>query len=500
MSLKSALLVCTALLLPVVARAQAGKNDALKRTPPPAPTRPACAPVPTPPTPTDAQRRRARDLAQNGRQAAILGDSAAAFAQMREASQLDPTDGDLAYQLARAYETAGSSANAAKEYCRFLAIAPNAPEAGEARSRVATLAPPNLSAGPTVASALFDAGVAAYERKQLAEAEAKFGAAITAEPTWADSYYDRALVRIAQGDPRRAQTDFEEYLRLKPQAPDRAQVVARIETLRQRPLSARTSARPWTDRARRRTVLHAPPDSRRALLRRRCSGDWICRSTAIVDEDRGRDGDRSVWKPLQVHNDAPRHGSAKPRSRNRGRRRDHRRQRVGGVHFRQTAQRRRPTRVDVVVAERRRSGRAREPTASLRQFEFSSCRRSGRRRACCPTRLNSMSCRNVSVVDVRSMSPFEYAQVPFNDTSIAGMVEAGTNSRPPAVPSAPSTRVTVAPAASWLVVTPLVVVVSCVAVYVPATASGLTGPSSLPHATIDIDMAHTSAAVARRNC
>jgi hypothetical protein len=35
-------------------------------------------------------------------------------------------------------------ANAAKEYCRFLAIAPNAPEAGEARSRVATLAPPNL--------------------------------------------------------------------------------------------------------------------------------------------------------------------------------------------------------------------------------------------------------------------------------------------------------------------------------------------------------------------
>ena len=37
---------------------------------------------------------------------------------------------------------------------------------------------------------------------------------------------------------RRAQTDFEEYLRLKPQAPDRAEVVARIETLRRRPPSA----------------------------------------------------------------------------------------------------------------------------------------------------------------------------------------------------------------------------------------------------------------------
>src|SRR4051794_3999071 len=104
---KSDLLFCITLLLPVVARAQAGKNDAMKRVPPPAPARPACAPLPTPPAPTDAQRRRARDLAQNGRQAAILGDSGAAFTQMREASQLDPTDSDLAYQLARAYETAG---------------------------------------------------------------------------------------------------------------------------------------------------------------------------------------------------------------------------------------------------------------------------------------------------------------------------------------------------------------------------------------------------------
>ena len=121
----------------------------------------------TPTTPTDAQRRRARDLAQNGRQAAILGDSAAAFAQMREASQLDPTDADLAYQLARAYETAGAPGNAVKEYCRFLAIAPNAPEAGEARSRVAALAPPTFSTGPTVASTLFDAGVAAFDRKQF---------------------------------------------------------------------------------------------------------------------------------------------------------------------------------------------------------------------------------------------------------------------------------------------------------------------------------------------
>jgi tetratricopeptide (TPR) repeat protein len=234
---KSTLFICAVVLLSARAQAQTSKTDGLKRTPPPAPARPACAPAPAPKTPTDEDRRKARDLAQNGRQAAILGDSAAAFAQMREASTLDPTDADLAYQLARAYETAGAGTNAAKEYCRFLLIAPSAPEAAEARSRVAALVPVTQSSAPTVASTLFGAGVAAYEHTQLVEAEAKFAAAINAEPTWADSYYNRALVHDAQGDRPRALSDFEEYLRLKPQAPDRAQVVARIESLRLRPPS-----------------------------------------------------------------------------------------------------------------------------------------------------------------------------------------------------------------------------------------------------------------------
>lgn len=233
---KSRLLVCAVALFPMTVHAQA-RSDGLKRVPPPAPTRPTCDPLPTPKAPTDAQRQQARTLAENGRQAAILGDSSAALTQMRQATALDPTDADLAYQLARAYETAGAGLNAAKEYCRFLAIAPSAPEAAEARGRVAALIPKTPVAGPTVAATLFTAAVAAYERRQLTEADAKFGAAITADPTWADSYYDRALIRAEQGDQERARIDFEEYLRLKPQAPDRAQVVARIEALRVRPPS-----------------------------------------------------------------------------------------------------------------------------------------------------------------------------------------------------------------------------------------------------------------------
>ncbi len=90
--------------------------------------------------PTEAQRRAARALVQRGQQAAILGDRAAEREQLRQAAILDPADSDLAYQLARAHEGAGAPADAATEYCRFLALAPNAPEAAEARERIAILA------------------------------------------------------------------------------------------------------------------------------------------------------------------------------------------------------------------------------------------------------------------------------------------------------------------------------------------------------------------------
>ncbi|HTE43818.1 MAG TPA: tetratricopeptide repeat protein [Gemmatimonadaceae bacterium] len=221
------------------ASAQGTRAETLKHVPPPPTTRQACeAPSSTSKTPTDEQRRRARDLAENGRQAAILGDRTAALQQLIDAGALDPTDADLAYQLARAYEASGAGVKAGKEYCRFLSIAPNAPEAAEARERVAALVPPTPSASSAAATTSFLAGVTAFEQAQMTEAESKFGGAITAEPTWADAYYDRALARVATGDHAQAVSDFEEYLRLKPQADDRAQVVAWIESLRRRPLSA----------------------------------------------------------------------------------------------------------------------------------------------------------------------------------------------------------------------------------------------------------------------
>ena len=221
-----------------VAEAQAQKNITFKRGAPPVRQRPACDPVPAPGSVTADARRKARDVAQNGRQAAILGDSSAALAQLKEASTIDPTDSDLAYELARAYESSGAGANAAKEYCRFLSLAPNAPEATEARNRVASLAPATQNSAPSPAVLILNDGVASFERGKAMEAEAKFAEAIKVEPTWADAYYDRGIARATIGDNQQAATDFEEYLRLRPSAEDRAEVVARIEALRRRPASA----------------------------------------------------------------------------------------------------------------------------------------------------------------------------------------------------------------------------------------------------------------------
>jgi Flp pilus assembly protein TadD len=214
------------------------KNITFKRGAPPVRQRPACEPVPAPPSVAADARRKARDVAQNGRQAAILGDSAAALAQLKEASTIDPTDSDLAYELARAYESSGAGANAVKEYCRFLSLAPNAPEAAEARNRVASLAPAARNIPPSPAVAILNDGISSFERGRAIEAEAKFAEAIKVEPTWADAYFDRGIARATIGDAQQAATDFEEYLRLRPSADDRAEVVARIEALRRRPPSA----------------------------------------------------------------------------------------------------------------------------------------------------------------------------------------------------------------------------------------------------------------------
>jgi len=233
------MLVAMLAAFPLAAQVQSGgPRESLKQSTLTAPPAPACASsTARPNAPTPEQRRAARQLAQRGQEASILGDSVGALGQLRQAATLDPTDPDLAYQLARAYETAGAGADAAKEYCRFLTLAPTAPEATEARERARILSPPRPDPTIVAATSAFNLGVNAYNNGQLVQAEVHFSTAIQNHSSWADAYYDRAIVRAATGDKDGAVDDYTRYLGLRPDAPDRAQILSRIDALRRPGLS-----------------------------------------------------------------------------------------------------------------------------------------------------------------------------------------------------------------------------------------------------------------------
>ena len=185
----------------------------------------------------DWSQQRRRDLAQRGQQSALLGDRLAARDQLRQATALDPSSADLAYQLARAEESAGSNADAIAAYCRVLALAPNAPEAADAQARLAQLMLGTRQADSVRAASAFSHAVDLYQRGQLDSARVAFGTALAAAPDWGAAYYDRAIVRSALGEREGAAADFQQYLRLEPTASNRAAVSTRIAGLQEAPLS-----------------------------------------------------------------------------------------------------------------------------------------------------------------------------------------------------------------------------------------------------------------------
>jgi tetratricopeptide (TPR) repeat protein len=236
-TLRLALLCLVALPSAASAQQRAPLRTALKRGLPVMTPRPSCSPAPSPKPVAEQQRRAARELAQKAQQSAILGDRQAARDQLRQAIALDPGNADLAYQSARVHESAGSLDDAAVEYCRFLTLAPNAVESAEAREKVASLAATAQVKVSEKVLAPFNAAIAAYEAGRMAQAEAGFTTAIGLQPDWADAYYDRALTFAARGSRELAVKDLQQYLRIKPEAEDRAAVVARIASLREGPLS-----------------------------------------------------------------------------------------------------------------------------------------------------------------------------------------------------------------------------------------------------------------------
>ncbi|MGH7720808.1 MAG: tetratricopeptide repeat protein, partial [Gemmatimonadaceae bacterium] len=121
-----------------------------------------------------------------------------------------------------------------RELCRYLALAPSAPDVAEVRERIAALAPPATRIRSDQAEVHFRNGLELFDRGRLREAEAAFTAVVREEPNWSDAYYNRALVHVRQSEPEEAAADLERYLEKDANAADRATVRQRIAELRRR--------------------------------------------------------------------------------------------------------------------------------------------------------------------------------------------------------------------------------------------------------------------------
>jgi tetratricopeptide (TPR) repeat protein len=97
---------------------------------------------------------------------------------------------------------------------------------------VSALATPATDPRTAAIVSAFQAGIEAYERGRMADAEAAFSTAIRGEPQWAEPYYNRAMTSLARGENEPVVRDLEQFLRLRPETDDRAAVVARIASLR----------------------------------------------------------------------------------------------------------------------------------------------------------------------------------------------------------------------------------------------------------------------------
>ncbi len=176
----------------------------------------------------------ARVLIASGQDAALQGDHAAARDAFVLAARLAPSNARVAYYLGREHEDLGEHPNATKEYCRYLALLPNAPDADEVRGRILRLTPPAEIARADEARATFRSGVTLLQQRQLVAADSAFGSVIRVVPSASEAYYNRALARAARGMRDPAMQDFERYLQLAPGAPDQAAIRSAMARLQDR--------------------------------------------------------------------------------------------------------------------------------------------------------------------------------------------------------------------------------------------------------------------------
>jgi tetratricopeptide (TPR) repeat protein len=218
-----------AVLLLVVTFPSAGAQELpLKRDLPPGPCEARVPVGVNSETPSESDRQEAERLSSEANQAAILGDPDRAIVLLREAAELDPLSSAVAYRLARILEDAGEAEAALGEFCRYLALEPDAPDAGETRFRAERLANPDRTPLSPAARSAFEQGVGAFDQGAYDEAARHFSRAILEESDWEDAYYNRGVTYARAGRPSAAAADLQWYLETNPTAGDQAAVQARL--------------------------------------------------------------------------------------------------------------------------------------------------------------------------------------------------------------------------------------------------------------------------------
>ena len=184
------------------------------------------APAPNPSTNAEAEQ-----LISEAEAAALQGEHIVARDAFTKAATLVPGNARVAYYLGREHEALKENANAVRQYCRYLSLMPNAPDADEVRGRVVRLTPVSELARMEEARANFRSAVALLRSRQYAAADSIFGSVARQVPSAPEPFFNRALARAAQGDRASAMQDFEKYLELAPQANDRATLRAAMTRL-----------------------------------------------------------------------------------------------------------------------------------------------------------------------------------------------------------------------------------------------------------------------------
>jgi len=215
-----------------------------------------CAPAPgasaqprgqRPPQMTQAEREaRSRDLFMEGSQAYDAGRLDDALSKMLEAYRLVHA-AEFAFNIARVYERMGDADNAVRYFRGFLSQGhPSDADRADVERRIATMqelarrqrdqiisAPPTSDELSNEARTFYMRGVALFRRRRYEAAVQAFEAANTFARL-PETQYNLGVLSERLNRIQDAIDYYREYLRLSPHAVDRAQIEAKVQTLRGR--------------------------------------------------------------------------------------------------------------------------------------------------------------------------------------------------------------------------------------------------------------------------